>query len=177
MPHRCRVLRGGEASDIPVVGLVPGDVVLWEAGDAVPADCRLVEAHDVTVNNAALTGESAPVAPQCGGGGCGPGAPGPQSRLHGHRWHLRERPRRDVRDRNRHRVRSHLQTGRSRPEAEAPLQHQVAAMAHRVAGTAIAIGGLLFAVRLPAGEGLVPSFVFALGVMVALVPEGLPATL
>ncbi|MGJ3562081.1 hypothetical protein ACR6C2_43240 [Streptomyces sp. INA 01156] len=41
--------------------VVPGDVVVLEAGDAVPADCRLVEAHEVSVNNAALTGESGAV--------------------------------------------------------------------------------------------------------------------
>lgn len=54
VPHRCRVLRAGEPSDIPVADLVPGDVVLLESGDAVPADCRFVEAHDVTVNGADL---------------------------------------------------------------------------------------------------------------------------
>ncbi|MER7152915.1 hypothetical protein [Streptomyces lydicus] len=42
VPHRCRVLRGGEVTDLPAADLVPGDVVLLEAGDAVPADCRLV---------------------------------------------------------------------------------------------------------------------------------------
>ncbi|MDQ0957161.1 calcium-translocating P-type ATPase [Streptomyces sp. B4I13] len=50
-------------------------------------------------------------------------------------------------------------------------------MARRVAGTALAIGAALFAVRVPAGQSFVETFVFALGVMVALVPEGLPATL
>ncbi|MGW3403566.1 cation-translocating P-type ATPase [Streptomyces zhihengii] len=57
------------------------------------------------------------------------------------------------------------------------MQRQVAVMARRVAGAALATGALMFAVRLPAGESVLPSFVFALGVMVALVPEGLPATL
>lgn len=50
-------------------------------------------------------------------------------------------------------------------------------MARRVAGAALTIRAVLFAVRLPAGDPLVETFVFALGVMVALVPEGLPATL
>ncbi|MFD3822826.1 hypothetical protein [Streptomyces sp. NPDC058625] len=55
--HTCRVLRDGERRELPSRQLVPGDVVVLEAGDAVPADCRLVEAHEVSVNNAALTGE------------------------------------------------------------------------------------------------------------------------
>lgn len=58
VPHTCRVLRQRERQELPVRDLVPGDVVVLEAGDAVPADCRLTEAHDVSVNNAALTGES-----------------------------------------------------------------------------------------------------------------------
>ncbi len=42
--------------------LVPGDVVVLEAGDTVPADARVVEAHELTVELATLTGESQPVA-------------------------------------------------------------------------------------------------------------------
>ncbi|MFC5957245.1 HAD-IC family P-type ATPase [Streptomyces pratens] len=63
------------------------------------------------------------------------------------------------------------------PRQRTPLQRQVALMARRVAGTALAIGALLFLVRLPTGQPFVETFVFALGVMVALVPEGLPATM
>ena len=63
------------------------------------------------------------------------------------------------------------------PRQKTPVKLQVASMARRVAGAALAIGALMFAVRLPTGESVVTLFVFALGVMVALVPEGLPATL
>lgn len=57
-----RVLRdGGREKVVPARELVPGDVVLLEAGDRVPADLRLVEAHALRVQEAALTGESAPV--------------------------------------------------------------------------------------------------------------------
>ena len=58
-----------------------------------------------------------------------------------------------------------------------PLQRKVATMARRVAAVALSVGALLFVVRLASGSPLVAAFVFALGVMVALVPEGLPATL
>lgn len=177
VPHRCRVMRGGEVTEIPVLDLVPGDVVLLEAGDAVPADCRLVEAHDVTVNNAALTGESAPVIRDAEAVDAGPLLQARNCVFMGT----------DVISGSARAVTFATGTatefGRifklaaAAPRQKTPLQHQVAAMARRVAGTALAIGGLLFAIRLPAGEGLVPSFVFALGVMVALVPEGLPATL
>lgn len=56
-----RVLRSGAVSQIPVAEVVPGDVLVLRAGDAVPADARLIRAEDVLINEASLTGESAPV--------------------------------------------------------------------------------------------------------------------
>jgi Ca2+-transporting ATPase len=56
-----RVLRGGKPSTIQAVELVPGDVVVLEDGDRVPADVRLLEGHDLEAEEAALTGESLPV--------------------------------------------------------------------------------------------------------------------
>ncbi len=57
-----RVVRGGSPEEtIPAAAVVPGDVVLVEAGDRVPADMRIIEAHGLQAQEAALTGESAPV--------------------------------------------------------------------------------------------------------------------
>ncbi|MBS1202853.1 MAG: ATPase, P-type (transporting), superfamily, subfamily, partial [Chromatiaceae bacterium] len=53
-----RVLRGGRELVIPSRELVPGDLVLLGAGDRIPADLRLIEAFNLRVNEAALTGES-----------------------------------------------------------------------------------------------------------------------
>ncbi|WP_326576023.1 cation-transporting P-type ATPase [Streptomyces sp. NBC_00481] len=177
VPHTCRALRDGERLELPVRELVPGDVVVMEAGDAVSADCRVVEAHELSVNNAPLTGESNAV-----GRTAEPVAAGPL-----------------LEARNCLFMGTDVVAGSGRavvfatgaetefgkiyrlaaaaPRQKTPLQLQVASMARRVAGAALAIGALMFAVRLPTGEPLVPLFVFALGVMVALVPEGLPATL
>ena len=55
------VLRGGHITQVPSEELVRGDVVLLEAGTAVPADCRLIESASVQIEEAALTGESVPV--------------------------------------------------------------------------------------------------------------------
>ena len=63
------------------------------------------------------------------------------------------------------------------PSEDSPLQREVTVMARRVAAVAIAAGLGLFAIRALASHDVVGSFVFALGVMVALVPEGLPATM
>lgn len=57
---RVQVRREGAEVSEPMENLVPGDVVRLAAGDLVPADCRLIEAHDLFVNQAALTGEAYP---------------------------------------------------------------------------------------------------------------------
>ncbi len=59
-----RALRDGEVVQIPMEDLVPGDIVMVEAGDLVPADGRLVRAATLEIDEAALTGESAPVPKQ-----------------------------------------------------------------------------------------------------------------
>ena len=56
-----RVLRDGKIVTVKSEDLVVGDVVVLEAGDAVPADCRILESHSMKVEEAALTGESVPV--------------------------------------------------------------------------------------------------------------------
>lgn len=61
LPARARVLRDGEVKEILARELVPGDVIIIEAGDSISADARLVEETELRTNNAALTGESEPV--------------------------------------------------------------------------------------------------------------------
>ena len=55
-----KVIRSGSVSVIPSAELVPGDVISLEAGDSVPADARIIEAASLKVEEAALTGESVP---------------------------------------------------------------------------------------------------------------------
>ena len=55
------VLRDGEEEEIPAREVVPGDVILIRAGDKIPADARLIEAINLQVEEAALTGESVAV--------------------------------------------------------------------------------------------------------------------
>ena len=57
-----RVRRSGSVEEVDSTGLVPGDVVLIEAGDLVPADARIVTSASLEVQEASLTGESAPIA-------------------------------------------------------------------------------------------------------------------
>ncbi|KAG6864223.1 hypothetical protein C0991_011260 [Blastosporella zonata] len=57
---KAKVKRDGSWSEIESAGLVPGDMVAFKIGDIVPADCRLTEAINVSIDQAALTGESLP---------------------------------------------------------------------------------------------------------------------
>lgn len=178
VPKACRVIRGGERVEVAAEELVPGDLVTLEAGDAISCDCRVVEAHDFSVNNVALTGESDPVGRTDDPAGAGTDL---------------------LESRNVVFMGTSVVNGTAKAvafatgqgtefgriyqltaavtEDKSPLQRQVAIMAKRVSAAAIAIGALLFGLRAGTGNALVDSFVFALGVMVALVPEGLPATL
>ncbi|MCD6402837.1 MAG: calcium-translocating P-type ATPase, SERCA-type, partial [Candidatus Aenigmarchaeota archaeon] len=56
-----KVIRNGKLKEVPAKDLVPGDVVILEEGDKVPADCRIVEAFELKVDESSLTGESIPV--------------------------------------------------------------------------------------------------------------------
>jgi len=58
---KAQVRRAGRWQPIPADELVPGDIVRLRAGDRVPADLRLIEAHGLRIDQAALTGESMPV--------------------------------------------------------------------------------------------------------------------
>jgi Ca2+-transporting ATPase len=60
MPEYAKVVRDGELKRVLVKEIVPGDVIVLEAGDRVPADARLISAFDLWTNNVPLTGESEP---------------------------------------------------------------------------------------------------------------------
>ncbi|ESK90258.1 plasma membrane h(+)-atpase 1 [Moniliophthora roreri MCA 2997] len=63
---KAKVKRGGIWSEIESADLVPGDMISFKIGDIVPADCRLTEAINVSIDQAALTGESLPQAKKMG---------------------------------------------------------------------------------------------------------------
>jgi len=60
LPRKARVIRGRKETEVEAEDLVPGDLVLFEAGNNVSADARLIETREMMVNNSALTGESEP---------------------------------------------------------------------------------------------------------------------
>jgi sodium/potassium-transporting ATPase subunit alpha len=62
LPQNVKVMRDGLLFTLPVESLVPGDLILLEEGDNVPADCRLIAGVEVRVNTSTITGESGPKA-------------------------------------------------------------------------------------------------------------------
>lgn len=60
LPQQVKAIRDARVVQLDVASLVPGDIIILEQGDNVPADCRVVEAYGIRVNNSNVTGESAP---------------------------------------------------------------------------------------------------------------------
>ena len=178
IPERAQVMRSGHRLDVAARELVRGDVLFLEAGDSVPCDARLVEAHQVTVDNSALTGESRPALRQSGPA-APPHNPADASNLvfmgttvlTGAGQAVAIATGLDTEFGSIYRLAATVVPSRT------PLQIEVAIMARRVAVVALAFGTLVFFARLATHATLVDGFLFSLGVMVALVPEGLPATL
>ncbi|HET9082355.1 MAG TPA: cation-transporting P-type ATPase [Trebonia sp.] len=178
VPHAARVLRGGELAEVAAEDLVPGDVMALEAGDAVSADARVIEAHALSIEMAALTGESQPSGRITEPASAGAAAAEARDGVFTGTSVTAGTGKAVV-----YATGLHTEFGRiyrltaGLPAEQSPLQRQVSDMARRVAAVAIGTGLLLFALRVVTGNPAAQSFVFALGVMVALVPEGLPATM
>jgi calcium-translocating P-type ATPase len=176
LPARATVVRDGRAAVIDAADVVPGDLVLLEEGNEVPADCRLVEAFAVRVNAATVTGESLPVArsadPDAG-----------DDPLHGRNlllagtWLLSGQGRAVV-----------FATGmgtefgriarltQRTAEAPSPLQEQIAHLSRVIAVVAVAIGFVFFAIGRLLALPFWDTFLFAIGIIIANVPEGLLPT-
>lgn len=58
---KSNVLRDAKEIEIPIEQIVPGDIIILNAGDIIPADCRLIEDNELHVNESSITGESYPV--------------------------------------------------------------------------------------------------------------------
>ncbi|MEY4176346.1 MAG: hypothetical protein RI900_3511 [Actinomycetota bacterium] len=172
-----RVRRGGELHNVPTSQLVPGDIVVVEAGDRIPADGRLLSATHLEIEEAALTGESHPSEKST---------------------HAVDRDAVPVGDRV---GMAHMNTTVTRGRAElvvtatgmrteigriagllrsteperTPLQRQLDGLAHSLAKLAGAIVAAVFIIGLVRGEAVGDLLLTAVALAVAAIPEGLPA--
>jgi calcium-translocating P-type ATPase len=177
LPQQVMALRDGRASSIPAETLVPGDVIFIEPGDAISADCRVIQAFALRVNVSTVTGESHPVA----------------------RDAQPERENGLLRSRNALLAGTTVVSGSARAlvlatgmrtefgkiarlaqatgEAPSPLQRELSWLSRVIAALAVSAGIVVFAIGETLGAPRWANFVFAIGVIVANVPEGLLPTL
>ncbi len=171
------VIRGGMPANIPASQLVPGDIVILEAGKIVPADIRLIELAQLKVEEAALTGESIPVEKHV-------------RVLHDAVIPLGDRKNMVYKG-------TTISYGRGRgivvatgmetelgkiammlqeeEEVKTPLQKRLARFGQRLAIAVLAICGIVFIAGLIRGESPVLMFLTSISLAVAAIPEALPA--
>lgn len=180
LPQIVKVMRDGRLTTMAGEHLVPGDVILLEAGDNVPADCRLIASNNVRVNASTITGESLPKArsAECV---TEPGAPGGP-----------------LETRNVLLAGTSLVSGDGRAlvfatgmhtefgkiahltqtadKTASHLQLEIARLSRLVAVFATGLGLFFFVVGLFIGFPFWANLMFAIGIIVANVPEGLLPT-
>ena len=171
------VLRDGRAQPIPAVELVPGDIVVLEAGDLIPADLRLTEAVNLRIEEAPLTGESVAVEKDAR-------ALLDEAATLGDRRNSAFLGTTATYGRGRGIVVATgmaTQIGRiaemiqSFDEEKTPLQQRLDQLGKWLGIGALGICGLIFAVGLFEGRNALEMFLVAVSLAIAAVPEGLPA--
>jgi calcium-translocating P-type ATPase len=176
LPQIAQALRDGSIVEMPASDLVPGDIVLLEEGNFIPADCRLIEAFGLRVNTATVTGESLPVARNTE-----PSAE--DSPLYAKNVMLAGtsvvsgQARAVVYATGMHtefgRIAQLTQTASVTPS---PLQLEIARLSRIVAILASAMGLVLFFIGQAIGLPIWENLLFSIGIIVANVPEGLLPT-
>ena len=176
VPH-VRVRRGGHVKEISAASLVPGDIVLLEAGNAIPADLRLVESANLRAQEAVLTGESEPVEKD-------PAALGAADLPMGD-WRntlfmgtvvTYGRGLGVVTETGMNTQLGHIaEMIQSVAQEQTPLQRRLEQLGKGLALTALGIVAVVFVLGVLRGEPIRLMFMTAISMAVAAVPEGLPA--
>jgi magnesium-transporting ATPase (P-type) len=180
LPRNARILRAGIKKEVPATDLVPGDIMLLEEGDAVSADARLIEAFDMRVDNSALTGESKPIHKTAG------------AVADGKEFLWTEIPNlvfagTSISSGNGKAAviatGMHTEIGRIASLTQelsvekSPLQREIEKVTKIVTILSVSMGVLFFLIGTSLGKlSLAAAFLFAIGIIVANVPEGLLPT-
>lgn len=182
LPQYATVIREGQECKVPAEELVPGDVFVLEEGDSISADARLVQCSDLQVNQSTLNGESTPVrksaeAIDADGAAGQPAAQIPNLVFAGTSV-VRGNARAVV-------VYTGMNTKfgtiarltQNVEDTGSPLQHELNRLTRQITILAMCIGAVFFTLDVVfVHSQLAVAFIFALGMMVAFIPEGLLPT-
>ena len=173
------VIRDGRPGSVPAERLVPGDLVILEAGNVVPADIRLMETVQIRIDEAALTGESVPVEKDT--------AVLKEADLSiGDRKNMSYKGTMVTYGRGQGLV---VETGmrtelgriaallQEQDEGQTPLQKRLAAFGQKLAYAVLAICAIVFVTGLLRGEPPLLILLTAISLAVAAIPEALPAVI
>lgn len=176
LPLRVKVLRSGELGEISASNMVPGDLVILTEGDRVPADGRVVSAAQFRVNNAPLTGESIPKARRAEAAKEGVLLESANIVFAGTNV-LSGTARVVIFATGMNTEFGKIAHLTSRVETEmSPLQREIVKVTRLIAALSIAIGLAFFGLGMAIGRSFWENFIFAVGILVANVPEGLLPT-
>ena len=176
-PGRALVLRNGAAAALDPADVVPGDLLALLPGTPIAADARVVEAHALTVDESALTGESLPVAKDAA-------ALGARAAPLAERRNMVYRATTVtggsglavVVATGRATELGRIQTLVGETEApETPLQKQLATLGRRLVACSAPLCGAMFLIGLARGQGFLPMMKSSIALFVAAIPEGLSA--
>jgi Ca2+-transporting ATPase len=171
------VMRDGRRMTIPAKELVPGDIVYLEAGNYIPSDVRLIEAVNLRIDEAALTGESVPVQKEAN-------STYERSTPLGDRKNIAYMGTVVTYGRGQGVVTNtgmKTQIGliaemlQAVEEEETPLQKRLDQLGRSLGWAALAVCGLIFVVGWVRGTPPLEMFIIAVSLAIAAVPEGLPA--
>ncbi|SPT51186.1 cation-translocating P-type ATPase [Actinomadura madurae] len=177
LPEQARVVRDGRRQAVDVAGLVPGDLILLEEGDKVPADARLTDGA-LELDLSMLTGESAPVERVAAPAEEGIGLLHEPNLVFSGTTCTGGEARAIV-----FATGGHTELGRiaalsqRAPRGDSPLETQVKKVAWLIAAVAIGMGAVFLLIGALVGLPLTDALMFAIGLLVANVPEGLLPTI
>ena len=178
VPNETTVLRDGERTSVVAPEIVPGDVILLESGDKVPADGRLLTQRNLQIDEAALTGESVPVYkgtdPVSEESSIGERT----SMVYGGTLVTSGTGKASITatagDTELGRISEMLS---ETTEVQTPLTRQISTAGKWITGAILVVAVLLFGVGLLRGYPLVDAVLSAIALAVAAIPEGLPAVI
>jgi P-type Ca2+ transporter type 2C len=172
------VVRDGAVRRIPASELVPGDIVRIEAGDRIPADARVLETAVLEVDESMLTGESVPVSKSPAPAATPADDREPRARLLWGTFATRGSGTAVVVSTGPATELGRIAASLDVPSPATPLQQELARLSLRLGTAAVIIATAVFAITLirtgVSLEGLERSFLSAVALAVAAVPEGLP---